>query len=84
MQNNISQLFFFFVQDQWIATKLQKKRETKKEAKPKFETKKQDVNEVILPNLNLKTETVLNLFKDVKYDLGKVRSQKLVKPIYNL
>ena len=59
-----------------------KKRETKKEAKPKLETKKQDVNEVILPNLNLKTETVLNLFKDVKYDLGKVRSQKLVKPIY--
>ena len=36
----------------------------------------------ILPDLNLKTETVLNLFKDVEYDLGKVRSQKVVKPIY--
>jgi len=59
-----------------------KKLETKKEIKPKLKTKKQDVNEVILPNLNLKTETVLNLFKDVEYDLGKVRSQKLVKPIY--
>ena len=59
-----------------------KKPETKKEVKPKSEAKKQDVNEVILPNLNLKTETVLNLFKDVEYDLGKVRSQKLVKPIY--
>ena len=59
-----------------------KKPEIKKEVKPKLETKKQDVNEVILPNLNLKTETVLNLFKDVEYDLGKVRSQKLVKPIY--
>ena len=59
-----------------------KKPEVKKEVKPKLETKKQDVNEVILPNLNLKTETVLNLFKDVEYDLGKVRSQKLVKPIY--
>jgi len=59
-----------------------KKPETKKEVKPKLETKKQDVNEVILPNLNLKTETVLNLFRDVEYDLGKVRSQKLVKPIY--
>ena len=34
-------------------------------------------DEVILPNLNLKTETVLNLFKDVEYDLGKVRSQKI-------
>ena len=59
-----------------------KKREAKKEVKQKLETKKQDVSEVILPNLNLKTETVLNLFKDVKYDLGEVRSQKLVKPIY--
>ena len=59
------------------------KKEVKKpEVKPKLETKKQDVSEVILPNLNLKTETVLNLFKDVEYDLGKVRSQKLVKPIY--
>ncbi len=64
-----------------------KKPETKKEAKksekkPKLEVKRKNVDEVILPNLNLKTETVLNLFKDVEYDLGKVRSQKLVKPIY--
>ena len=64
-----------------------KKPQTKKEAKkteqkPKLEVKRKNVDEVILPNLNLKTETVLNLFKDVEYDLGKVRSQKLVKPIY--
>ena len=64
-----------------------KKPETKKEVKksekkPKLEVKRKNVDEVILPNLNLKTETVLNLFKDVEYDLGKVRSQKLVKPIY--
>ena len=52
------------------------------EKKPKLEVKRKSVDEVILPNLNLKTETVLNLFKDVEYDLGKVRSQKLVKPIY--
>ena len=64
-----------------------KKTDNKKEAKkskekPKLEVKRKNVDEVILPNLNLKTETVLNLFKDVEYDLGKVRSQKLVKPIY--
>ena len=60
-----------------------KKPEIKKEEKkPKLEVKRKNVDEVILPNLNLKTETVLNLFKDVEYDLGKVRSQKLVKPIY--
>ena len=69
--------------------KEQKKPEVKKETqkqnkkeKPKLEVKRKNVDEIILPNLNLKTETVLNLFKDVEYDLGKVRSQKLVKPIY--
>ena len=58
----------------------QEKKKTKE--KPKLEVKRKNVDEVILPNLNLKTETVLNLFKDVEYDLGKVRAQKLVKPIY--
>ena len=59
-----------------------KKEEKKSKEKPKLEVKRKNVDEVILPNLNLKTETVLNLFKDVEYDLSKVRSQKLVKPIY--
>ena len=59
-----------------------KKPENKNNKKPKLEVKRKNVDEVILPNLNLKTETVLNLFKDVEYDLGKVRIQKLVKPIY--
>ena len=59
---------------------IQEKKKTKE--KPKLEVKRKNVDEVILPNLNLKTETVLNLFKDVEYDLGKVRAQKLVKPIY--
>ncbi len=61
----------------------EKKKDAKKsDVKPKLEVKRKNVDEVILPNLNLKTETVLNLFKDVEYDLGKVRIQKLVKPIY--
>ncbi len=59
-----------------------KKPKAKKDPEPKLEVKRKSVDEVILPNLNLKTETVLNLFKDVEYDLGQVRSQKLVKPIY--
>ena len=44
--------------------------------------KKNSVAEVILPDLNLKTQTVLNLFKDVDYNLKQVRNEKLVKPIY--
>ena len=60
-----------------------KKPEVKKEVKkPELKVKRKDVNEVVLPNLNLKTETVLNLFKDVDYNLSNVRVQKLVKPIY--
>ena len=60
----------------------QKRQKKKEKEKSKLEVKRKSVDEVVLPNLNLKTETVLNLFKDVEYDLGKVRSQKLVKPIY--
>ena len=44
--------------------------------------KKQKDAELILPELNLKTETVLNLFDDVNYDLNTVRFEKTVKPIY--
>jgi uncharacterized FlgJ-related protein len=76
-------------------TKVEPKKETvkkpeKKETikvEPKKETvkkpeKNDSVKEFILPDLNLKTETVLTLFKDVDYDLSKVRKNKLVKPIY--
>ena len=59
-------------------------QKVKKEVKkPNKELKKKDkVSEIILPDLNLKTETVLNLFEDVNYDLKKVRNEKTVKPIY--
>ena len=59
--------------------KIKLKKETKK---PELKVKKNNVAEVILPDLNLKTETVIQLFKDVDYDLRKVRNEKLVKPIY--
>ena len=56
------------------------KKEVKK---PKVKTKKREkVTELILPDLNLKTQTVLSLFEDVEYDLNTVRYQKIVKPIY--
>ena len=58
------------------------KAQVKKEKKPELKVKRNSVAEVILPDLNLKTETVLNLFKDVDYDLSQVRNKKLVKPIY--
>ena len=58
------------------------KPEKQKSSEPKLEVKRRSVDEVTLPDLNLKTETVLNLFKDVEYDLGQVRTKKVVKPIY--
>jgi len=60
------------------AVKPVEKPKVKKEVKKKQER----VAELILPDLNLKTETVLNLFEDVNYDLKKVRFEKIVKPIY--
>jgi Bax protein len=64
--------------------KKQPKAQVKKKEKkqPELKVKKNSVAEVILPDLNLKTQTVLNLFKDVDYDLSQVRNKKLVKPIY--
>ena len=59
-----------------IEEKQVKKPESKKEKSPS------QVTELVLPNLNIKTETVLSLFKDVEYDLKTVRYQKRVKPIY--
>ncbi|MDC0937462.1 glucosaminidase domain-containing protein [Pelagibacteraceae bacterium] len=54
----------------------------KEKKKPELKVKRNNVAEVILPDLNLKTKTVLNLFEDVDYDLKQVRNNKLVKPIY--
>ncbi len=61
-----------------------KKKESNKAKTPKKDTKRKNevVKEFVLPNLNLKTDTVLSLFSDVQYDLNKVRSEKKVKPIY--
>ncbi len=60
------------------------KAKVKKEVKkPEIKkNKKEKVTELILPDLNLKTATVLSLFEDVEYDLNTVRYQKKVKPIY--
>ena len=54
----------------------------KKDVKKPAIKKEQKKVEALLPDLNLKTETVLNLFKDVDYDLNTVRYEKKVKPIY--
>ena len=61
--------------------KVKVKKEVKK-PKVKVKKKNERVAELILPDLNLKTETVLNLFEDVEYDLNKVRFEKTVQPIY--
>ena len=73
-----------------IVKKIEPKTSVKKQVKkiePKTSVKKQVKKknkdaELILPDLNLKTETVLNLFDDVNYDLNTVRFEKTVQPIY--
>ena len=67
-----------------IEKKPQKKSQEKqvKKPEPKKEKSPSQVTELVLPNLNIKTETVLSLFEDVEYDLKTVRYQKRVKPIY--
>ena len=65
-----------------LKVKKEDKKPQIKDKKPELKVKRNNVAEVILPDLNLKTKTVIQLFKDVDYDLKKVRNDKLVKPIY--
>ena len=66
-----------------VKKEIKKPKAQVKKIKPKAEKKnKEKVTELILPDLNLKTATVLNLFEDVNYDLNTVRYEKTVKPIY--
>ena len=70
-----------------VKKKIEKKPQIKdekqvKKPEPKKEKSPSQVTELVLPNLNIKTETVLSLFEDVEYDLKTVRYQKRVKPIY--
>ncbi|MBD1172054.1 glucosaminidase domain-containing protein [Pelagibacterales bacterium SAG-MED05] len=66
-----------------VKVKKEVKKPEVKVKKPKAKIKKKEkVAELILPDLNLKTQTVLSLFEDVEYDLNTVRYKKTVKPIY--
>tara|TARA_X000001036_G_scaffold402062_1_gene407598 strand:- start:90 stop:1574 length:1485 start_codon:yes stop_codon:yes gene_type:complete len=73
--------------EQIIKPKAEVKKPKVEIKKPKIKNKKEvkkkeKVPELILPDLNLKTQTVLNLFEDVDYNLNTVRYEKIVKPIY--
>ena len=65
-----------------VEKKIKKPQNNKKVEKTPQKKDPSQVTELVLPNLNLKTETVLSLFEDVEYDLSTVRYQKKVKPIY--
>ena len=65
-----------------VEKKIKKPQNNKKVEKTPQTKDPSQVTELVLPNLNLKTETVLSLFEDVEYDLSTVRYQKKVKPIY--
>ena len=65
-----------------IITKKDKKEPKENKVAKKTQKNPSQLKELVLPDLNLKTKTVLNLFADVKYDLKTVRNKKVVKPIY--
>jgi len=76
-----------------VEIKSEKKNNIKDEKKkeivkaPKIEKNNKSKNLTKKPydpenDYTLNTQTVLNLFEDLEYDLDRVRSKKLVKPIY--
>ncbi len=63
----------------------EKKVKAKQNELAKIPQKNDEIKKTLKQNPNsfgLNTETVLNLFEDLEYDLDKVRSQKKVKPIF--
>ena len=79
----VSSVIIFDNSDKQEKNQIVKKIEPKTSIKKQVKKKQKDA-ELILPDLNLKTETVLNLFDDVNYDLNTVRFEKTVQPIYLL
>ena len=64
------------------SSKIQKKAKLPESKIKEKKVKKKKNTETILPDLNLKTSTVLTLFEDENYNLNTVRFEKIVKPIY--
>ena len=67
------------------SSEVAKRLEVDKKKKSKDLVKKPEVSKKPYDpesDYTLNTQTVLNLFKDLEYDLDDVRSEKIVKPIY--
>jgi Bax protein len=62
-----------------VKTKDKKKNDTAKDLAKLKKNKKTSPSD---NDYNLNTQTVLNLFEDLEYDLDRVRNKKKVKPIY--
>ena len=62
-----------------VKTKDKKKKDTAKDLAKIKKNKKTSLSD---NDYNLNTQTVLNLFEDLEYDLDRVRNKKKVKPIY--
>ena len=84
IKNIVNEVKFTYVAKEYKTTKTAKLEETKikkKKVIKKLESK-DDFVEMSDNSISLNTETTLNLFEDLDYDLQAVRTGKKVKPIY--
>ena len=84
IKNIVNEVKFTYVAKEYKSTKTAKLEETKikkKKVIKKLESK-DDFVEMSDNSISLNTETTLNLFEDLDYDLQAVRTGQKVKPIY--
>ena len=84
IKNVVNEVKFTYVAKEYKTTKTAKLEETKIKKKKviKEPESKDDFVEMSDNSISLNTETTLNLFEDLDYDLQAVRTGQKVKPIY--
>ena len=80
IKNIVNEVKFTYVAEEYKISKIVKSKKTKKKKTEKLEETK--LKEKHDNSISLNSETALNLFNDLGYDLKNVRAGQKVKPIY--
>ena len=84
IKNVVNEVKFTYVTEEYKTAKIDNSKKTKTKKKKKTEINQEPELFASKPDntISLNTETTINLFEDLNYDLKSVRNGQKVKPIY--
>jgi len=83
IKNVVNEVKFTYVSEEYKSAKINKlKKKSNKKSNKKSEVEKTEKTEKFENTISLNSETTLNLFADLGYDLKGIRAGGKVKPIY--